>query len=158
MFYHGFRRYTEIIEFLVTPDSLRTIREKLVEPYYIADAKNGQHMRDCISGVRIIFRLMGAYPGNDENELVAFPDPARESIKMDGIRVLPLPRLMELKLGAGIANPHRMRHLADAQELIDILHMPEDFDGQLHSSVRAMYQQVWGEVANAVYPDGWEKP
>jgi hypothetical protein len=79
---------------------------------------------------------------------VRFPDPD-EGVEVEGLRVLPLPRVVELKLASGQSAPHRLRDLADVQELIKVRGLDEAFAQQLDASVRAKYAELWRAVRDA---------
>jgi len=66
-------------------------------------------------------------------------------VVLEGIRLIGLPKLVELKLAAG-ASPGRRRDWADAQELIRTLNLPADFADKLAPSVRHSFQQLWSEL------------
>jgi hypothetical protein len=68
---------------------------------------------------------------------------------MDGLRVLRLPRLVELKLASGMSAPHRLRDLADVQEIIKVRGLDAAFADQLDLSVRARYLELQEAVAAA---------
>ena len=63
--------------------------------------------------------------------------PRDVAIEEDGVFYLRLPALVELKLASGMTGADRMKDLADVQELIKLLSLPEDFVEQL-----APYVQV----------------
>ncbi len=54
-----------------------------------------------------------------------------------------------IKLASGISAPHRLKDLADAQELIRVLTLPRDFAGQLDPSVQPKFFELWDAVAQA---------
>jgi hypothetical protein len=60
--------------------------------------------------------------------------------------LLPLPRLLELKLASGMTAPHRLRDLADVQEVIRILGLPRALASELDASVRDKYLEMWQAV------------
>ena len=62
---------------------------------------------------------------------------------IDGIKVLRLENLIELKLASGLSAAHRIRDLADVQQLIEVLNLPEDLAGRLKPSVRDEYTRLW---------------
>ena len=81
---------------------------------------------------------------------VVFPDPMTVRVEKDGLWVLTLEKLIELKLASGLSAPNRLKDLVDVQELISTLALPVELAEQLDPSVRAEYQRLWGL---AHYPD-----
>jgi len=77
---------------------------------------------------------------------VAFPRPEDASIEIEGMHLLQLPRLIELKLASGISNPRRAQDLVDVQRMIEILNLPEDLASQLDPYVRDKYKDIWTVV------------
>ena len=75
-----------------------------------------------------------------------FPDPATEYEIIDGIRTIPLPRLIELKLASGMTGRGRLKDLADVQELIRIKELPATFAEQLDMSVREKFHELYADL------------
>src|SRR5437867_3859430 len=50
--------------------------------------------------------------------------------------------LLELKLASGMSAPHRLKDLADAQELIRILKLPREFIDLLNPYVREKFDEL----------------
>jgi hypothetical protein len=146
MFFHGFRRFTEDIDILVTPDGLQRLHQELDGLGYVPLFPGSKNLRDTDSGVRVEFLVAGDYPGDGKPKPVAFPDPQQVIIEQDGIRWLNLPALVELKLASGLTAPSRLKDLADVQELIRLLHLPADFAEQLQPFVREKYGELWRAV------------
>src|SRR5260370_42601960 len=63
LFLHGFRRFTEDVDILVTKDGLRLIHERLEGLGYVAPFPGSKSLRDADSGVRIEFLTPGQNPG-----------------------------------------------------------------------------------------------
>jgi hypothetical protein len=80
---------------------------------------------------------------------VVFPDPVVASVEVEGVRVVTLDKLIELKLASGMSAPHRLRDLADVQDLIGALSLPAEFAEHLDESVRSEYQRLWQTVRPA---------
>ena len=150
MFFHGYRRFTEDVDILVTAEGLKEIHERLEGLGYVPPFAGSKHLRDTESGVRIEFLVTGQYPGDGRPKPVAFPDPAQSRVVMEDISFLALPKLIELKLASGISNPRRARDLVDVQEMIEVLQLPETFGEQLDPSVREKYRELWTTVRD--YP------
>lgn len=149
LFLHGFRRFTEDVGILVTPEGLHRIHNELEGLGYLPLFTGSKNLRDTEHGVRIEFLVTGGYPGDGKPKPVAFPDPGAVSIEAAGIRFLQLPTLIELKLASGMTNPGRLRDLADVQELIRTLHLPVDLSEQMNPYVREEYARMWNAVHDA---------
>lgn len=145
LFLHGFRRFTEDVDLLVTRESLATIHRELEGLGYMPPFEGSKQLRDTETGVRIEFLVTGDFPGDGKPKPVAFPDPADVAVEVDGVRCLQLPRLMELKLASGTA-PGRLKDLGDVQAMIGSLQLTAEFADQLDSYVRELYRKLWAEV------------
>jgi hypothetical protein len=147
LFFHGYRRFTEDVDILVTPEGLAEIHRRLDGLGYLPPFTGSQNLRDTEWGVRIEFLVTGGYPGDGKPKPVAFPDPSSVSVEIDGITFLRLDSLIELKLASG-TEPARLRDLADVQELIRILLLPREFAERLDPSVRPLFDERWSAVQN----------
>ena len=65
--------------------------------------------------------------------------------------LLPLPTLVRLKLASGMTAPHRLKDLADVQELIRIQRLPKAFALEINAFVRDTYLKLWQAVED--HPD-----
>ncbi len=146
MFFHGYRRFTEDVDLLVTPQGLAELHQKLEGLGYLPPFQGSKQLRDTENGVKVEFLVTGEYPGDGKPKPVAFPKPQDASVEIDGIHFLQLPKIIELKLASGMTNPARRKDLADVQELIRELNLPIDLSSQLNPFVQATYNQIWNEV------------
>src|SRR5258708_5922499 len=64
MFLHGYRRFTDDVDLLVTAAGLELIHEKLEGLGYLPPFAGSKQLRDTENGVRIEFLVAGAYPGD----------------------------------------------------------------------------------------------
>ena len=149
LFAHGFRRFTEDVDLLVTADGMQRIRDELEGLGYTRPAGTSTKLRDTETGVRIEFLIAGQFPGDGRPKPVAFPDPDLAGVDIDGVRFLALPRLIELKLASGMSAQHRLKDLADVQELIRILSLGRDLATQLDPSVQPKYLELHDAVTSA---------
>jgi hypothetical protein len=149
MFTHGYRRFTEDVDVLVTAEGLARIHEALDGRGYVRPFAASRNLRDAEHGVRIDFLVSGQYPGDGSPGPITFPVPADASVEVDGIRYLDLRRLNELKLASGRAS-HRRRDLADVQEMIRSLRLPQEFGDDLDRSVRDAFLELWLDAQKAV--------
>ncbi len=143
LFAHGLRRFTEDVDLLVTEDGLKQIHRELEGAGYRPPFPGSKNLRDADSGVRIEFLVTGQFPGDGKPKPVAFPLPDAVAMEIEGIRYLNLPTLIELKLASGMTNPQRVKDLADVQELIKLLVLPEEMALQLNPYVRLRYAELW---------------
>lgn len=60
----------------------------------------------------------------------------------EGIKVIDLKSLIELKLASGMTAKGRLRDLADVQRLIQQHHLTSDFAKQLHPYVRRKFLEL----------------
>jgi Uncharacterised nucleotidyltransferase len=142
LFFHGYRRFTEDVDILVTKENLTLIHEKLEGRGYLPPFEGSKHLRDTDSGVKVEFLTTGEFPGDGKAKPVAFPDPADVRVEGSGIWFLSLPTLVELKLASGISNPLRGKDIVDVQELISTLHLNEAFADQLNSFFQPKFLEL----------------
>jgi hypothetical protein len=140
---HGYDRTTVDVDLLVTEDGLRRAHEYLEGAGYVLPFAGSKSLRDATTNVRIEFLVAGRFPGDGKPKPVAFPDPSKAGVDIDGILYLTLPALVELKLASGISAPYRLKDLADVQELIRILALPREFAEGLDASVRPKFLELW---------------
>ena len=152
---HGYRRYTEDVDMLLTGQGLAAFREKRVGRGYVPAFSGAQKsFRDTANNVRIEIITTGEYPGDGKPKPVAFPDPAQASVERDGVRVIRLEKLIELKLASGLSAAHRLRDLADVQDVIIALDLPLDLADRLDASVQGEYRRLWEAARSAPEREG----
>jgi hypothetical protein len=142
LFRHGVRRFTEVVDLLVSKQDLKLIHEKLDGLGYLPPFANSKHLRDTQYGVKIEFLTTGDYPGDGKPKPVAFPDPQMASFEAEGISYITLPKLIELKLASGMTNPGRLKDLADVLEIIKALKLPRSFADELNPFVREKFNEL----------------
>ena len=147
---HGFVRPTEDVDVLLTPGGLDRFRSELVGlGYRPAFEGASKTFVDTETGVRVEVITQGEFPGDGEPKPVVFPDPAVVSVDADGISVIGLVPLVELKLASGLSALHRLQDLADVQQLVARLDLSREFGDSLDASVRAEYERLWDSVDQA---------
>jgi hypothetical protein len=147
LFQHGYRRFTDDIDILVTREGLEKIHEALDGLEYVRPFSKSKNLRETESGVNIEFLVAGQFPGDGKPKAVAFPDPAKVGIDKNGMRIVSLPTLVELKLASGMTGAGRLKDLADVQELIKQLHLPASLADQLHPYVQPKFTELWNGAA-----------
>ena len=144
----GYRRTTVDVDVLLTADGLAAFKQNNLGRGYVEKFPGSRTVRDTEHGVDIDIVLAGTYPGDGKPKPVAFPDPETAAQRGTRIALLPLNRLLELKLASGITAPHRLRDLADVQEVIRLLALSDGLAGELDASVREKYLELWRAVQN----------
>lgn len=143
LFHHGYRRFTEDVDLLVTPEGLQRVHSELEGLGYVPPFTGSKHLRDAELGVKIEFLTTGDFPGDGKPKPVAFPDPLSASVESDGLRYLNLDKIIELKLASGMTNAGRIKDLADVMELIKTLKLPRGYALSLNPYVRDKFDELW---------------
>jgi hypothetical protein len=147
---YGYPRFTEDIDLVLTPEGLEKFHSELIGLGYVpAFSGAKKRLRSTPGGVSIEVMTTGEYPGDGLPKPVRFPVPAEASIEMDGVQVVTLEKLIELKLASGMTAPDRLKDLADVQELIKLRPLTSDFAEQLNPYVREQYLKLWRAVDQA---------
>ena len=140
---HGYPRFTEDIDLVMTAEGLQKFHEELVGLGYVPAFPGARkRLRSTTDNVSIEVMTTGEYPGDGKPKPVSMPEPAQASTEIDGIKVVTLEKLIELKLASGISAPDRLKDLADVQELIKIRNLGADFALKLDPYVRAKYLEL----------------
>ena len=144
---HGYPRFTEDIDLVLTREGLETFHRELVGLGYLPAFEGARkRLRATQGGVPVEVILAGEYPGDGRPKPIVFPAPAEASIELDGVRVVTLVKLVELKLASGMTAPDRLKDLADVQELIKARGLGAEFAGGLDPYVREQYLRLWEGV------------
>ena len=147
---HGYPRFTEDINLVMTADGLRKFHEELVGLGYVPAFPGAcKRLKSTADGVSIEVMTTGEYAGDGRPKPVSMPEPDKASTEIDGIRFVTLEKLVELKLASGISAPDRLKDLADVQELIKIRKLDADFALKLNPYVREKYRELEAAVRNS---------
>ncbi len=147
LYRHGYRRFTEDVDLLVTADSLKLIHDRLEGLGYVPPFTGSKQLRDAENGVRIEFLVTGGFPGDGKPKPIAYPDPAEVAVTLDGICYIDLLTLINLKIASGMTGGgQRLKDFADVNELIQLRQLPAEFAGQLNPYVRERYAELWASV------------
>jgi hypothetical protein len=156
---HGYRRETVDVDVLLSEEGRKLFSEHLVGLGYAPMFPGARRrFRDTETGVEIDVLTHGEYPGDGKPKPVVIPRPEEASIEIDGIRIVTLEKLTELKLASGMTAPHRLRDLADVQELIKIKKMDADYADRLNPYVREKYLELWRSVRDASCEADMDEP
>ncbi len=139
---HGVRRFTEDIDLLVSDKGLIKLHQELIGRGYVRVAPGNRNLRDAETGVRIEFLVTGEFPGDGKQKPIAFPSPEAVIDIVEGIKVINLKSLIELKISSGMTAKDRLQDLADVQRLIKQHHLTSDFTKQLHPYVHSKFLEL----------------
>lgn len=144
---HGYPRFTEDIDLVMTSEGLEAFHRELVGRGYRPAFEGARRkLRSTRDGVPVEVIVSGEYPGDGRPKPVSFPLPSEASVEIDGVRVATLEKLIELKLASGMTAPDRLKDLADVQELIKARGLSADFAGRLDPYVREKYLGLCASV------------
>jgi hypothetical protein len=139
---HGHLRLTVDVDLVVTPEGLQQFRDRWLGRGYVEKFPGSRGVRDSETGVAVDFLVTGEFPGDGLPKSVRFPAPGTAPLK-DGIRVLDLRTLIELKLASGISAADRLQDLADVLALVRVNALDREYAAQLDPLVRDKYAELW---------------
>lgn len=136
---HGYQRSTVDVDLLVRHEDSAAVRECFESNGFTWDLENRAY-RDG-NGIAVEFLLSSETAGSG----LELPDPAAPGIttEIEGLAVVSLARLIELKMACGLSNLRRTyRNLADVIELIAVHQLGRDFARHLHKSLRKEFRAL----------------
>lgn len=140
---YGYQRTTSDVDVLVRPEGLAAFKQAYLGRGYLEKFPGSKGLRDTRENVKIDVLLSGEFPGDGKEKPIAFPDPAEAAVSGERFALLPIERLIELKLASGMTAPHRLRDLADVIGLVRANSLPEGLAVELHPYVREKYLELW---------------
>ncbi len=147
---YGYRRFTEDIDLLLTQDGLEKFQNELVGLGYRPAFEGAtRKFRTTAENVTVEIITSGEFPGDGKPKPVVFPNPNENQVEIDGIKTLSLEKLIELKLASGMTAPHRLKDLADVQEIIKIKNLNAKFAEKLNPFVREKYLELQKAVEDS---------
>lgn len=149
---HGYQRNTTDVDLIIERERANDVRQILESAGLQWDDVNMEFR--TAAGIVVQFLMTGDRAGKDSE--VRLPPPTGElNVEtIEGLPVLRLSRLIEIKIACGAENVRRMhKDFADVVELIAIRKLDGTFAKHLHKSVRDIYrklvQNAQGESWNA---------
>jgi uncharacterized protein YwgA len=147
---HGYRRFTEDIDLLLSKKGLEDFREKLVGLGYRPAFEGAKKkFRTTEENIPVEIITSGEFPGDGLPKPVEFPDPAEFAVIIDGVKTVSLEKLIELKLTSGMTAGDRLKDLADVQELIKLKSLEEGLAERLNPFVKEKYLELHRSVRSA---------
>lgn len=146
---YGHRRVTVDVDVLMRDEDLQEFKRRYLGDGYAERVAGTGKLLDTECDVHVDVLSTGRFPGDDKPKPIAFPDPALVAIRGQPFAMLPLPRFLELKLASGMVAPHRLKDLADVQELIRSASLPRELSTALDPWVRDKYLELWEAIRQA---------
>lgn len=141
---HGYVRVTEDVDVLLTREGLAELKRRYLGLGYVEQFPGSKGLRDPQHNVKIDVLIAGDFPGDGKPKPVAFPDPANVvTVRGERFAVVPLEKVIELKLASGMTAPHRLKDLADVLELIRARSLPRELGQRLDPYVQPKFDELW---------------
>ncbi len=138
---HGYQRNTTDVDIIVNTEDSAQIKELLIALDYEWD-EIGKEFRSP-SGIAVQFLISGEKAGNDSEVKVPEPDGELNIEVLEGLTVVKLSRLIEMKIAYGAGSLRRThKDFADVVELIAIRKLDGSFARYLHKSLRKTFKEL----------------
>ncbi|HEY3236280.1 MAG TPA: hypothetical protein VGJ84_16300 [Polyangiaceae bacterium] len=143
---YGYKRVTVDVDLIMREADLQAFKRRWIGKGYAERVAGTGKLIDTEFNVRVDVLSTGRFPGDDKPKPIAFPDPATTAIRGAPFALLPIERWIELKLASGMVAAHRLKDLADVQELIREARLPNTMARDLHPWVRDKFLELWQAV------------
>ncbi len=118
---HGHKRTTSDVDILIRREDLLRFKEQWIGLGWVDKFEGSKNFRDAVTNVNVDTLIVGEYPGDRLPKPVAFPQPEAVSERNEeGLPIVSLRTLIELKLASGMTAVHRLQDMADVMNLIRI--------------------------------------
>ena len=146
---YGHKRATVDVDLVMREEDLQEFKRLHVGKGYAERVAGTGKLIDTDLGVHIAVLGTGRFPGDDKLKPIAFPDPATTAVRGERFALLPMERWIELKLASGMVAAHRLKDLADVQELIRSAKLPRAIADALDPWVRDRFLELWEQAQGA---------
>lgn len=146
---HGYQRNTVDLDLVIRKDDTQIVRTIFSDAGLIWDQANAEFRTP--TGIAVQFLMSGDRAGKGSE--VTIPDPTGDLNveQLEGLSVIRLSRLIEMKIACGMNNLRRThKDFADVVELIAVRNLDGSFARFLHSSLRPTFREL---VRNAIATD-----
>ena len=141
---HGHKRTTSDVDILIRREDLQRFKAQCIGRGWVDKFEGSKNFRDAVTNINIDTLLVGDYPGDGLPKPVSFPPPESVSeLSEEGIPIISLATLLELKMASGMTASHRMQDMADVMNLIRINRLDFSFCDQLNPYVAEKFHELW---------------
>lgn len=138
---HGYQRNTTDLDVLIRGTDSASVRSVLQSAGFV-DSERQKEFRSA-SGIAVQFLLSGDRAGAGAQVYLPDPTERREVIEIEGLPVLSLARLIEVKLACGEGSLRRThKDFADVVELIAHHRLDGSFAKHLHRTLRPTFREL----------------
>lgn len=138
---HGYQRNTVDLDLIIEPERATEVRQFLESAGLQWDNENKEF--HTASGIPVQFLMAGDRAGNGSEVRLPVPLGDLNVEVIEGLPVLRLSRLIEIKIACGMEDVRRMhKDFADVVELIAIRKLDGSFAHYLHKSVRDTFRKL----------------
>ncbi len=146
---HGYQRNTTDVDLVIRAGDSDTVQQLLTDAGFAWDA--GQAEFRSADGIAIQFLIAGQKAGRGSEVFIADPIGELNVEQLEGLTVVRLSRLIEMKIASGMSNLRRThKDFADVVELVSIRNLDGTFARFLHKSLRPTFREL---VRNATATD-----
>ena len=146
---HGYHRNTTDLDLVIRSEDSDSVRRVLTEAGFTWDPEKAEFRTQ--DGIAIQFLIAGQKAGKGTEVAVSEPIGDLNVERIEGLSVVRLSRLIEMKIACGMSNLRRThKDFADVVELIAIRHLDGSFARFLHKSLRPTFREL---VRNAAGSD-----
>ncbi len=146
---HGYQRNTTDLDLVIRSDDSDAVRRVLSKAGYVWDSEQSEFR--TADGIAIQFLIAGQKAGKGTEVSVCEPIGDLNVEQIQGLSVVRLSRLIEMKIACGMSNLRRThKDFADVVELIVIRKLDGSFARFLHKSLRPTFRKL---VRNAESSD-----
>ena len=138
---HGYQRNTVDLDLIVSGDDIDRIRPLLQNAGLIWHPEVREFRTE--TGIAVQFLIAGESAGRGSEVRILEPIGEDNVETIEGLQVLRLSRLIEMKLACGLTNLRRThKDFADVVELIAIRNLDGAFSRYLHQSLRKTFREL----------------
>lgn len=146
---HGYQRNTIDLDLVIRAEDRDSVRQLLTMEGFLWDAEHAEFRTS--DGIAVQFLIAGQKAGKGSEVVIAEPIGDLNVEQMEGLSVVRLSRLIEMKIACGMSNLRRThKDFADVVELISVRNLDGSFARFLHPSLRPAYREL---VRNASASD-----
>ena len=146
---HGYQRNTVDLDLVIRSEDSDTVRKLLISIGFAWDPDNVEFKTD--EGFVVQFLIAGQKAGKGSEVSIAEPIGDLNVERVEGLSVVRLSRLIEMKVACGMSDLRRThKDFADVVELIVIRNLDGSFARFLHKSIRSTFREL---VRNAQSSD-----